>query len=77
MVDSGDDRVVEFAQLRRWSPSTATPTEGISTPGRVPPPGVDATSTISAPWASARSRSWSTVSEAMRQNGIASPSSAR
>ena len=47
MVDSGDDRVVEFAQRLGWSPSTATPTEGISTPGRVPPPGVDMTSTIS------------------------------
>ena len=38
LVHPGDDRPVGGPQRGGWSPSTATPADGISSPGSVPPP---------------------------------------
>src|SRR5581483_3919098 len=61
-----------------WSPSRAMPADGISKPGSEPAPATATVSTTSpTPRAAARRRSPSTGTDAMRQNGMASPSRRR
>ena len=60
------------------SPSSATPTDGISTPGNVPPPGHGcALDDDAATERCARCRNSSTATVAMRQNGMRPPSRSR